>query len=262
MLQYKYGFITVYSKPDWQSSKHTIESHACAREQHIFNAHWKWIQNKTSNPVCHVFLSSLTFQFSNITPPFVFHLFLVFRHMYFPRPLFLFSPHQIKPCHRKGEIDWWIRGVLECNSVISLLNVACTSVCMQRPSPVTDEGPSPLHAGKSCMCAVARLWRVNRCFAILSRSPVTMELCGGDSIFHHWWCVDEGGAAILWCNSLTVLVGGGSRRTIPPYHSIFIISNSPDSLTFKFISCTPNAGTNVKLVPLCLMKYKNIARKL
>lgn len=101
---------TIYSKPDWQSTKHTKECHARAREQRI----WKWIQNKTSNPVYYGFFF-IFFDFSV-------HLFLVFRHMYFPHPLFFFSPHQIKPCHRKGEIDWWIRGVLECNSVISLLS--------------------------------------------------------------------------------------------------------------------------------------------
>lgn len=53
------------------------------------------------------------------------------------------------------------------------------------------------------------------------------------------------------------------RGVIHSYQSIIaIISNAPDSLTFKFISFTPNAGANVKLVLLYLIKNKNIAREL
>lgn len=182
---------TIYSKPDWQSTKHTKECHARAREQRI----WKWIQNKTSNPVYYGFFF-IFFDFSV-------HLFLVFRHMYFPHPLFFFHPIRLSLVIGKERL---IDGLEGCWNVILwsrcwVVSHECgVRVCAHAKALTCYWWRSHTTACWKIVYVRCGETLVNHCFAVLLCSSVTMELCGGDSIFYYWWCADEGWAAILWCH--------------------------------------------------------------
>lgn len=152
----------------WLAEHHTARiPRMCKRAAH-FQCALKMNRNKTSNPVYHVwmFFFYLLWLFSSqiSPPPFVFHLFLVFSHMYFPHPLFFFHPIRLSLVIGKERL---IDGLEGCWNVILWSRCWVVSwmwrvrlcACKGRHLvyPPTDEGPTLLHAGKSHMCAVARL---------------------------------------------------------------------------------------------------------
>lgn len=133
------------------------------------------------------------------------HLFLVFRHMYFPHPLFFFFFHPIRLSLviRKERL---IDGLEGCWSVILwsccwIVSHECgVRVCAHAKALTCSWWRSHATACWKIVYVRCSETLVNHCFAILSCSSVTMELCGGDSIFYHWWCAEKGWAAILWCH--------------------------------------------------------------
>lgn len=184
----------------WLAEHQTHQDyHACARERAAHFQHaLKMNRNKTSSPVYHVwrffFLSFWLFSSQISLPPFIVHLFSVFRHMYFPHPLF-FHPIRLSLVTGKERLIDGLEG---------RWNVILWSHCWV---------VSQCECGV-CVCAHATViicyyWKIvrvrcgeillNLWFALLSHSAVIMELCGVDSIFYHWWCIDEGLVAILWC---------------------------------------------------------------
>lgn len=100
----------------WIETKLTILSLIC-KEIYIY---FLWLFNSQPSPLhSPIYLARplLHLTDSHTDPSFGFHLSAVLRPVYFPHPVF-FSPHQIKPCHRKSEKERLIDGLEGCCNVI------------------------------------------------------------------------------------------------------------------------------------------------
>lgn len=136
--------------------------------------------------------------------------------MYFPHPVF-FSPHQIKPCHRKSEKERLIDGLEGCCNVILwshcwVLSHECGMCICAHARAVTCYTPywwKTLHAGNLYLCEAVRdlgwfvIW-----------VPLLLWCCAVSAVFNYRWCGDMGLALVLGCLHMLPLIETKLRNKI------------------------------------------------